>query len=110
MIENYVKAKTLKSIDADIILILGERSNGKSFSVKECILKDAYKNDIQFGYLRRYDEDTKDYLITEYFSDVIRNKNGHEYIKEWTNGEYSTIMAYRKVYTLLTLTLKPKNL
>ena len=37
----------------------------------------------QFGYLRRYNEDTKDYLVTEYFSDVIRNKNGHEYIKEW---------------------------
>lgn len=94
--ENYVKAKTLKDINADIIIILGERSNGKSFAVKECVIKDAYKNDIQFGYLRRYDEDTKDYLITEYFSDVIRNKNGHEYIKEWTNGEYTTIMAYRK--------------
>lgn len=93
---DYVKAKTLEKIQGDIILILGERSNGKSFAVKELLIKRAYKNDEQFGYLRRYNEDTKDYLVTEYFSDVIRNKNGHEYIKEWTNGEYTTVTAYRK--------------
>lgn len=95
---DYVKASTIKQIagDNDIILILGERSNGKSFAVKELLIKQAYKDGIQFGYLRRYNEDTKDYLVTEYFSDVIRNKNGHEYIKEWTNGEYTTVTAYRK--------------
>ena len=76
---DYVKAKTLEKIQGDIILILGERSNGKSFAVKELLIKRAYKNDEQFGYLRRYNEDTKDYLVTEYFSDVIRNKNGHAF-------------------------------
>ena len=95
---DYVKAKTLEKIAGDnsIILILGERSNGKSFAVKELVVKAAYKKGEQFGYLRRYNEDTKDYLVTEYFSDVIKNKNGHEYIKEWTDGKYSTITAYRK--------------
>lgn len=93
---DYVKAKTIESIQGDIILIVGERSNGKSFAVKELLLKRAYKNNEQFGYLRRYNEDTKDYLVAEYFSDVIHNKNGHEYIKEWTNGEYTTVTAYRK--------------
>lgn len=93
---DYVQAKIIDKIAADMIIILGERSNGKSFAVKELLIKDAYKNGAQFGYLRRYAEDVKDYLVTEYFSDVIRNKNGHEYIKEWTNGEYTTITAYRK--------------
>ena len=95
---DYVKASMLEKIAQDncFVLILGERSNGKSFACKEYALKRAYKYGEQFGYLRRYNEDTKDYLITEYFSDVIRNKNGHEYIKEWTKGEYTTITAYRK--------------
>lgn len=95
---DYVKAKTVEKIAAthDIVLLLGERANGKSFAVKELLIKNAYKKDEQFGYLRRYNEDTKDYLVTEYFSDVIKNKNGHEYIKEWTNGEYTTVTAYRK--------------
>ena len=95
---DFVKAKTVEKIagDNDIIILLGERSNGKSFAVKELLLKRAYKYGEQFGYLRRYNEDTKDYLVGEYFSDVIRNKNGHEYIKEWTEGKYTTITAYRK--------------
>ena len=49
---DYVKASTIKQIagDNDIILILGERSNGKSFAVKELLIKLAYKDGIQFGY------------------------------------------------------------
>lgn len=93
---DFVKSSFIKKIDCDILLILGERSNGKSFAVKETIIKDAYKNDIQFAYIRRYSEDIKDYLMTEYFDDCILNKNGHQYIKEWTNGEYTTITAYQK--------------
>ena len=34
MIFLFLKAKTLEKIQGDIILILGERSNGKSFAVK----------------------------------------------------------------------------
>lgn len=93
---SFVQSKFIKSVDCDILLILGERSNGKSFAVKETVIKDAYYNDIQFAYIRRYADDIKDYLINEYFEDVILNKNGHQYIKEWTNGEYSTITAYQK--------------
>lgn len=95
---DYVKASTVEKIagDNDIIILLGERSNGKSFAVKELLIKRAYKHGEQFGYLRRYNEDTKDYLVGEYFSDVIKNKNGHEYIKEWTDGHYTTITAFRK--------------
>lgn len=94
----FVKCSAIKKIAAnnDIIIVLGERSNGKSFAVKEYLIKAAYKDNEQFAYLRRYAEDIKDYVISEYFSDCIMNSNGHEYIKEWTNGEYSTITCYRK--------------
>ena len=60
---DYVKASTVEKIagDNDIIILLGERSNGKSFAVKELLIKRAYKHGEQFGYLRRYNEDTKDF-------------------------------------------------
>ena len=41
---NFVKRKIIESIQAQFIILLGQRSNGKSFSVKESVLIDAYKN------------------------------------------------------------------
>ena len=92
----YVKASTLDKIQADVVLVLGERTNGKSFATKEMLIKHAYKDDEEFGYIRRWEDDVKDYLISEYFTDVIANKDGTNYVKKWTNGEYDTIVAYRK--------------
>lgn len=92
----YVQSKVIKSVKCDVLLLLGERACGKSFAVKETIIKDAYNNDIQFALIRRYTEDVKDYLINEYFDDCILNKDGTQYIKEWTKGEYTTVTAYQK--------------
>lgn len=89
--KRFVKRSTVERIDADYIILLGQRSNGKSYCVKESVLIDAYKNDNEFGYLRRYDEDTKDYMIVEYFNDFIPDK-----LLEITNGEYDSISVYRK--------------
>lgn len=88
---NFVKRKVVESISADYIILLGQRSNGKSYAVKESVLIDAYKNGNEFGYIRRYDEDTKDYMIVEYFADFIPDK-----LLEITNGEFDTISVYRK--------------
>lgn len=88
---NFVKRKIIESIQAQFIILLGQRSNGKSFSVKESVLIDAYKNGNEFGYLRRYEQDTKDYMVIEYFNDFIPDK-----ISEITNGNYDTITVYRK--------------
>ena len=92
----YVKAETLDKISGSVVIVLGERSNGKSFAVKQLLLERAYKYGEEFGYIRRYEDDCKDYLISEYFTDVIANKDGTNYVKKWTNGEYDTIVAYRK--------------
>lgn len=92
----FVSYKTLKQIDAQYIIILGQRSNGKSYAVKELCLRDAYDKGEEFAYLRRYDSDVKDYLIQEYFEDFIfKDENGNNKIMEITNGEYDNISAYR---------------
>lgn len=100
----FVSYKTLKRIDAEYIILLGQRSNGKSYAVKELCLRDAYEKGEEFAYLRRYDSDVKDYLVTEYFEDfIIRNENDENKIMEITNGEYDTISAFRKnIYFAVT--------
>ena len=86
--KNYVSAKKVKSIQADYILLLGERANGKSYCVKNILITECYKRDIEFIYLRRYDLDVKDSVAVNYFADVP--------VYEITAGEYSCIDVFRK--------------
>ena len=72
---NYVKRDFIAKIDAEYIIILGQRSNGKSFAVKEDIIKRALESGEEFAYIRRYKEDCKQYMIEEYFSDIVSTKH-----------------------------------
>ena len=87
---DYVKESVVRKIlnDNDWLLMLGERSNGKSYCVKSLILKDCYKDDAEFIYLRRYDIDVKDSQCVYYFGDCP--------VEAITDGEYSCIDVYRK--------------
>lgn len=88
--KNYVQASRLGKIvnNANYIICLGERSNGKSFAVKEYILRKCYEEKCEFTYLRRFELDAKDSVAIHYFGDSP--------ISAITNGEYSTIDVYRK--------------
>ena len=90
---NYVKRDFISKIDAEYIIIMGQRTNGKSFAVKEDIIKRALENEEEFAYIRRYKEDCKQYMISEYFSDIICDKNGNNHLLEWSNGKYNDIVC-----------------
>lgn len=89
----YVKRDFISKIDAEYIVILGQRANGKSFAVKEDVIKRALENGEEFAYIRRYKEDCKQYMVTEYFSDIICDKNGVNHILEWSDGKYNDIVC-----------------
>ena len=74
--------------ECDYLVLLGERSNGKSYCAKSIAIQDAIDNGSQFIYLRRYDLDTKDSLCVSYFADLP--------VSNMTRGEYSCIDVYRK--------------
>lgn len=80
---------------AQFYMLLGERSNGKSFSVKEYCLREAYEKGNEFVYVRRWKEDIKSLSIEQYFDDLVCDADGTEHIKNITNGEYSEIAVYR---------------
>lgn len=86
--KNYVSVDKIRKINTDYLLLLGERSNGKSYAVKSLILKECYKLKREFIYLRRFDLDIKDSVSVHYFSDAP--------VYEITDGEYSCVDVYRK--------------
>lgn len=94
----YDITNALKTM-ARYIILLGQRSNGKSYQVKDTILGDAYSpkkvkellkrasvEECKFIYLRRWKEDIKTKYVEEYFGDMN--------IKKITEGKYDCIIAY----------------
>lgn len=97
----YLSYKDVRKIidtnELHYLMLLGQRSNGKSFASKEMALRDAWENDSEFTYLRRRKEDIQDYMIIEYFADMlVKNKKGRNKIEEITNGECNGIAVYKK--------------
>ena len=94
--QKYFTVSDLKKIEKECkyLFLLGERANGKSYSVKSYTLKQAFESienkscKRQLAYIRRFDLDCKDSICEPYFADMP--------IQEITNGIYTTISIYRK--------------
>ena len=70
--QKYVSIKPLLKIRPawQFALLLGERSNGKSYAVKTHALQEYKKNRTRFIYLRRYQIETKPSYVEGYFRDA----------------------------------------
>lgn len=90
--KTYYDITNLLKTDADYLMLLGQRANGKSYQVKDTVLKDAIFNDIKFVYLRRYKADIKTKAVEDYFTDFCTKENN--LIKKYTKGKYSEILAH----------------
>lgn len=84
-IKYYDISNVLKT-NAQYIILLGQRANGKSYQAKKTVLESAYNEDRKFVYLRRWKEDIKTKAIASYFADMP--------ISKITNGEYTGIVAW----------------
>lgn len=85
--KQYYDISNILKTNASFMMLLGQRSNGKSFQVKKTVLEAAYHHDKLFVYLRRWERDIKQDYVTEYFSDMP--------IKEITSGVYEGVIAYQ---------------
>ena len=83
----FYDIKNIDKVDADFKYLMGGRNIGKSYQIKLKILKKVFNNDCEFIYLRRYKEDMKSQLVTDYFADMD--------IQEITNGKYSEVYTYQ---------------
>lgn len=107
--QKFYDLSTIYGEKANYTILVGERANGKSYSVKENALYIAYHkkdpitkepiSDYMFAYVRRWDLELKGNAIEGYFSDFIQDADGTRKIYQITNGDYSTISVYqRKIY------------
>lgn len=88
--------KIIDSNSLHYLICIGQRSNGKSYACKELALRNAVKGE-QFCYLRRHKEDIQDYMILEYFADMlVPDKKGRNAIQRITKDKYNAIAVYRK--------------
>lgn len=84
MSKKYYNINNLLKTDAEYMMLLGMRSNGKSYQVKKTIIENALDGK-KFVYLRRWKADLKQSYVTSYFSDMP--------ISKLTKGKYESITA-----------------
>ena len=104
--EKFYSLDNIKSKKAIYNMIFGERSNGKTYSVLEEILKiHIESNYVQQGAIfRRWDEDFKGKNGEQQFDGFINNIKGNQ-IQKLTKGKYNTIVWQSRRWYLANTTI-----
>lgn len=84
----YSKDVARLSKEADYLILYSNRSTGKSYAVKEYVLKEAFEKGAEFVYLRRKPQEIKDIDTVDYFTDMD--------VSKLTKGEYQYINVFRR--------------
>ena len=89
--KEYYDISNLLSTDAQYMIMLGKRANGKSYQAKYISLKSAYTDGTKFVYLRRWKDDIKAASVEKYFADMPVEKitkGEYDHVKAWHNNLY----------------------
>ena len=84
----FYRLDEIIKLNADYNLIYGERSNGKSFAVKEECLKHFLETGGETAIVRRYDTEISKFKLERYIADTSL------YLSEWSGGEYNEMYVY----------------
>lgn len=82
----YYDISNLLSTEAQYMMLLGQRANGKSYQAKKTVLEHFIKTGEKFVYLRRWQADIKIKAINKYFEDMP--------ISKITNKQYTGLVAW----------------
>lgn len=86
----YYSLERILSFDCLYNIIIGERSNGKTFSVQQKIIDDFIDKGAEGAIIRRWEEDFRGRRGATMFDGLVNS--GH--IKEKTKGEFDRIVYY----------------
>lgn len=89
---NYYDARHLlkEYPDAYYYLVIGERSNGKTYSTLDYCLEKYFKEGEQFAYIRRFGEDIKKKQLSNLFASHVENGRVASLSgNEWTSVDYT---------------------
>ena len=91
MNKKYYSLKKILSENADYNIIIGERSNGKTYATLELILTDYVNNGVCGAYIRRWKDDIQGKRAETVFNSLVDNNT----VSKLTGGNYDTIIFSR---------------
>lgn len=86
----YYNTSRIDKKNATYNVIIGERSNGKTYAVLKKGLTEYFKNRSQMAYVRRWKEDITGRRASQLFSGLIENSE----VSKLSNNEFSGIHYY----------------
>ena len=90
----YYSLDKIKRTKADIRMIIGQRSNGKTYAVCKEVLEIYKAKQKRFCYIRRFDEDIKSYRAEQLFTPL-------QPVIEKLFGKGYTVVYYRHKYYIV---------
>lgn len=102
---NYYSLKKILEKNADYNLIIGERSNGKSYAALEHILKEYVNKGKQGAYIRRWADDLKGKRAENVFSALVNNG----VVSKLTKRKYSGVIFARGAWHMTYFDEKAKK-
>lgn len=94
----YYTLKDINSRKAQYNMIIGQRSNGKTYSILYKILENYANNGKQGVYLRRFDDAIKPSKVGTLFNDIIASGDLKRLFKH--NGEWTGVRYYNRCFYL----------
>lgn len=96
----YYSLDRILKEDATYNMIIGERSNGKTYSVLEYGIKKYFEDGSEMGIIRRMQDDLKGKRGAAVFSSIINNG----LVKKYSKGKYNWITYYANRWYFANLT------
>lgn len=84
----YYSLKQIIKRKAVYNVVIGERSNGKTFACLKLALENYFTKGEQFAYIRRWSTDVKPSRLNQLFASVI----DAGFLEKYSNGDYATII------------------
>lgn len=84
--EKYYSYKTIDETEALYRVIIGQRSNGKTYGFLKKVVEAYFEEELPSAYIRRYGEEIKLRNIGDLFNPLM------EYIVELSGGKYNSVL------------------
>lgn len=97
--DKYYRLTKIDEKNAQYNVIVGERSNGKSYAVQERGLEKYINTGKQMAIIRRWEEDFKGKRGQETFAGIVESENGNK-ISKMTKGKWTGIKYYASKWYL----------
>lgn len=92
----YYSLERIDKTNADYRIIVGERSNGKTYAVLCKILENYVKKKKQGALIRRFDLDIRGYRADTLYNSIVENG----VVDKLTKGKYNSVFHFRRRWYL----------